>query len=324
MNAMFFRRRVSPAIALRLAAGVVPSLLAIGLLLGLLYYGKYGREIPPSVLVIAAALTLVSVVIAWANAMYFAGRLARLAQSTRKVSGSSERTDEFDRIERAVGKLGSALTVAKEERARSDALAAARLREQGTMLAGVARDAIAQLDQVRLPLQILLASPFGELNENQEELLRDARAAADAIDVALRQLGQVADIDRDALPIQRELVQVNDVIRAVLPVARVVAERHGARTEAVLEPGLPRVLADRARLAEALALVVDDSASRTDASMTLRISTTRAGANALIRISPPAASLNAAPLILATRLIGAQGGRIGVEDGALTLTLGDS
>jgi hypothetical protein len=56
---------------------------------------------------------------------------------------------------------------------------------------------------VRLPLQILLESPFGELNENQEELLRDARAAADAIDAALRKLGHVADIDRNAFPVQQ-------------------------------------------------------------------------------------------------------------------------
>lgn len=341
MTAMFPRRRVSRAIALRLAAGVVPSLLAIGLLVGLTYYGEYGREIPRLVVVVAAVLTLVSVMVAWVNAMYFADRLARLAQSTRKVSGGSERTDEFDRIERAVGKLGSALTAAQEERARSDAAAAARLKEQGTMLAGVVSDAIAQLDQVRLPLQILLASPFGELNENQEELLRDARAAADAIDVALRRLGQVADADRDALPIQRELVQVNDVVRSVLPVARAAADRRGARTEAVLEPGLPRVVADRARLAEALALLLDDSAAKADASTALRVSTMRAEAGApagaMVLISPtdrmsiPVDSNNESrdraaerpAVILASRLIAAQGGSVALGDGIVTIRVGE-
>jgi light-regulated signal transduction histidine kinase (bacteriophytochrome) len=209
---------------------------------------------------------------------------------------------------------------------------------------GVVSDTLAQLDQVRLPLQILLASPFGELNENQEELLRDARAAADAMDVAIRRLGQVAEIDRDAVPVQRELVQVNDVVRSVLPVARATAKRRGARTETAWEPGLPRVVADRARLAEALALFLADSASQAGPSTSLRISTVRAGASALIRIAPlstnakarssapvttdvlvaekEAAPADAAPLILASRLISAHGGEVTVDDGALTVRIG--
>src|SRR5262249_41807161 len=144
-------------------------------------------------------------------------------------------TDEFDRIEQAVGTLGSALTAAEAERARTDALASARLKEEATMLAGVVHDTISQLDEVRLPLQILLESPFGELNENQEELLRDARSAADTIDLALRRLAQVADVDRDALPVQRELVQVNDIVRSVVPLARAATERRGGRIETSLE-----------------------------------------------------------------------------------------
>ena len=345
MTAALLKRRVSRSIALRLAAGVLPAILAISLVVGLFYYGVYGRAAPRMILIAATSLTILSVVVAWANATYFADRLARLAQTTSKVSGGTERTDEFDRIERAVGKLDSALTAAEAERARSDALSAARLNEQATMLGAVVSDTLAQLDQVRLPLQILLESKFGELNENQEELLRDARAAADAIDVALRRLGQVADIDRDALPIQRELVQVNDVVRSVLPVARAAAERRGARTETMLEPGLPRVIADRARLAEALALFLADSAAQSDSSTSLSISTARAGSSAVIRIAPvsngakarasasvpvdvgaddnEAPSADVAPLILASRLISAQGGEVAVDGGALTLRVGN-
>jgi hypothetical protein len=342
VSAAFIKQRVSRAIAWRLAAGLLPSILAVGLVVSLFYYGKYERTAPRAILIAAAVLTGASIVAAWANATYFAERLARLARSTSKVSGGSERTDEFDRIERAVGKLDSALSAAEAERARSDAMAAARLHEQATMLAGVVNDTLAQLDQVRLPLQILVESPFGELNENQEELLRDARAAADAIDLALRRLGQVADIDREALPVQRELVQINDVVRSVLPVARAVAERRGARTEMALEPGLPRVIADRARLAEALSLFLADSASESSGSTSLRISTARSGASAVIRIAPLSARARArasvvadqspeqanagavetSPLILASRLISAQGGQVGIDDGALTLRVG--
>jgi hypothetical protein len=215
------------------------------------------------------------------------------------------------------------------------------------MLAGAVSDSLAQLDQVRLPLQILLESPFGELNDNQEELLRDARAAADALDGALRRLSQLADVDREAFQVQRELVQINDVVRSVLPLARAAAERRGARTETALEPGLPRVMADRARLAESLALFVTDAADSTSASQPLSISTPRDGTSAIIRIAPASAPANGeadsrksektsrtvtlgteekeartAAFILASRLIEAQAGTVGLDSGTLELRIG--
>jgi signal transduction histidine kinase len=340
--------RVSRSVAWRLAAGVLPSVLAVGLVIGLFYYGKFARVAPRGILILASALTTASIVIAWLNAAYFAERLARLARAAQGASGVGGPTDEFDRIEQAVGSLGSALTAAEAERARTDAVASARLREQATMLAGAVSDSLSQLDEVRLPLQILLESPFGELNDNQEELLRDARAAADAIDARLRRLGQVADIDRDAFQVQRELVQVNDVVRSVVPLARAAAERRGARTETALEPGLPRVLADRARLAEALSLFVTDAADKAGPERALSISTARDSARAIIRISPvtpnakasttiaaattpsgddavPPTTLTAvAPLALAGRLIAVQGGDVATDDQHLVIRIGST
>jgi signal transduction histidine kinase len=318
--------KVSRSVAWRLAAGVLPSVLAVVLVVGLFYYGQLERGAPEALLVVAAALTLVSVVVSWVNARYFADRLARIVRATDSAPGTRGSTNELDQIERAVGSLGSALSASEAERERTNAQAAARLHEQATMLAGVVSDSIAQLDGVRLPLQILLESPFGELNENQEELLRDARAASDAIDVGLRRLAEVADIDREALPVQHELVQVNDVVRSVVPLARAAAERRGARTEAVLEPGLPRVLGDRTRLAQALTLFVTDAAEATGPDVPLVITTARDGGRALISVSPPRVPSNdgtrPAPLILAARLIGAQGGSVAADESAIRLRVG--
>jgi signal transduction histidine kinase len=292
--------------------------------IGLFYYGEYGRAAPRVILVIASALTVLSMVVAWINASYFAERLARIARATEPASGERIPTDEFDRIEQAMGNLGSALSASEAERARTDAAATARLKEEAIMLAGTVNDAIAQLDGVRLPLQILLESPFGELNENQEELLRDARSAADTIDVALRRLAQVADVDREALPVQHELVQVNDVVRSVLPLARAAAERRGARTATELEPGLPRVVGDRARLAEALSLFVTHAAEGTGPERPLTVGTARDGSHAVIRIAPADSSaLGSAPaLILGSRLITVQSGEVSVDDGSLVLRVG--
>jgi signal transduction histidine kinase len=317
MNAEFSRGHVSLSVGWRLVAGLLPSLLAVGLVAGLFYYGVAGRTAPRLILIISTALTIASLVVTWVNARYFARRIARLAHATASAIGDGARVDEFDRIEQGVDNLGSALSAAEAERARADAVAATQRREEATMLAAVVTDSLSQLDEVRLPLHILLDSKFGDLNENQEELLRDARNAADAIDTALRRLGQVADADRGAMQVQRELVQINDVVRSVLPLARAAAERQGARVEVSLEPGLQRAFADRARLAAALTLLTTDAARKTGPQIPLSISTSREGASAMVRIVP-----SAEISILASRLISVQGGQLSLKDGACIVRVG--
>jgi len=344
----FIRRHASVSVGRRLFVGLLPALLAVLVTAGLAYYGEYGRAVPGIILATASVLSIVSLVVTWINTRYLSARINRLTgampESDAERHGES---DEFDRIERVVDHLGSALSASEAERARLNAAAAARLRDEATMLAAVAHDSIAQLDEVRLPLHILLETRFGDLNENQEELLRDARTAADAMGSALRRLAEVADADRGALVVQRELVQVNDVVRAVLPLARAAAERQGARVEVTLEPGLPRVRADRARLAEALTLFTSDAAAATGAERPLVVTTTRRpGVGIEISIAPNAtqaptvASVDPTPadeqdangvsrdpdvsaggIILARRLISIQGGSTADDAGAYLIRL---
>ena len=330
------RRHASIPVGRRLFIGLVPALLAVLVTAWLAYYGEYGRQVPGGIVAIAAVLSLLSLVVTWINTRYLSARIMRLTgamvgSDTDGRSGS----DEFDRIERVVDHLGRALSASEAARERANAAAAARLQDEATMLAAVAHDSITQLDEIRLPLHILIESRFGDLNENQEELLREARNAADGMGAALRRLAQLADADRGALPVQQEFVQVNDVVRSILPLARAAAERHGARAEVVLEPGLPRVRADRARLAEALTVIASQAAASTGIDTPLVVSTARwADTGVEITIEPTAespASSSAAPtnpdtdatgrkavaspdagrvggLILARRLIDAQGG----------------
>ena len=322
MTALFGRRRISLSVAWRLIAGLLPTILAAALVVGLFYYGQAGRTAPRVLLLPAALLTALSLLITGANVRYFANRIARLTAVTRAGGDGHPKADEFDRIEEAVGSLGAALSSAAGERARVEAHAAEQRRDEATMLAATTADALSQLDGVRLPLQILLEAPFGALNDNQEELLRDARTAADAMETALRRLSEVADADRGALNVQREPVQANDVVRSILPLARAAAERRGARIEISLDPTLPRIAADRARLAEALALLVGEVAASASERVPLSVSTARDAGGVAIRVGPaPAAAVTGGGTtwILAQRLIAAQGGELTAgNDGCLT------
>ncbi|QJR36304.1 hypothetical protein [Gemmatimonas groenlandica] len=300
----------------RLFLALVPSLLAVALALGLAYYGQYARTAPELVVVGASILAIASLVVTWLNTRYLARRITRLAGPS--AAGTRDTPDELDRIEQVVDQLGSALSVSKAESAKAQDAAGLRLHEHATLLSATVRSTLGQLDDVRLPLHILLEAKFGDLNENQEELLGAARDAADAMDEALRRLGKIADADRGALPVVRELVQVNDVIRAVLPLAHVAAERRGARVESSLEPALPRVSADRVRLAEALALFFESAAEHVSSERPLRIASARDGRTILISVSPRPDTTPA----LAGRLLEVQGGSLSMTNAAAEIRVG--
>ena len=341
MTGTWVRRRVALSVGQRLFLGLLPSLLALALVVGLAYWGQYAHTVPGLIVAAAAVLAVASLGMTWLNTRYLAARIARLAGtgagatlSPRASAGRTSTTDELDRIELVVDSLGSALTEAQSERARADETAAARMHEHATLLSSTVRLALARLDEVKLPLHILLEARVGELNENQEELLRDARGAADAMDEALRELGQIADADRGALPVQRELVQVNDVVRAVLPLAHAAAERHGARVDASLEPGLARVSADRVRLAEALSLLFQASAESVAPERPLHVSTERDHQRVVVTVAPTPRAADEVQdgeragltpghsLALAQRLVEVQGGSMERLPEALKIRLG--
>ncbi len=132
-----------------------------------------------------------------------------------------------------------------------DDLASARMREYAALVSEASADALRQLDEVRLPLHILLASRFGDLNENQEELLGAARAAAEQADQALRRLKQIADLDAGTLSLRQDRVQIGALLRSLEPGLIAAAERSNVRLAMDIPPGLPAICGDRARLSEA-------------------------------------------------------------------------
>jgi signal transduction histidine kinase len=313
------------SIGQRLTLGLAPALLAVILVVGLAYYGELGRQAPEYVVAGAAALAAVSLLVTWSNTRYLAQRIKRLAGGAG-VSRSGDGVlddDELGRIEQVVERLGTALAESEAERRAAIATGSARLQEQALMLGASVRDALARLDDVRLPLHILIDAPFGELNENQEELLVTARAAADAMDLGLRRLMLVADADRDALPVLIERVSVNDVLRGVAPMLRATTDRHGARVQIDLDPMLPRVMADRTRLAETLAMLGADAARAADEKQQLAIRTHLDAGVVWVRFAPanPATTASTPERMLAARLIAAQGGCLVQSDSEVAIGL---
>lgn len=301
-------------VAQRLFLAVVPAVLGLFTVAALAYWGHKYRQAPEWVVVIAAAAAIGSLVVAWSNTRYVARRIERLA-------GAGTPADELDSIEQVVDHLSGAVTMAQTESRQREVAAGDRVREYATLLAEASAAVSRQLDEVRLPLHILLENHFGTLNENQEEMLAAARGAAEAADVELRRLQEIADLDRGALGMRRERIRLEDLLQALRPQLEADGARAGVRVALETEPGLPRLLGDRVRLQEALELLLRHLVRRTLPGTTITISAAASDGELLVTVrNAPPPTLDA-DVAVATRILLAHGGRIAQEADFTTLVL---
>ncbi len=242
----------------RLYLAILPAIIGIFTVAGLAYWGERGRQAPELVLVIAVVAVVVSLIVAWRNTRYVATRVARLAAPAQVT-----RVDELDSIEEEVDRLRRAVAEARASEASATEHADGAIREYGALVADTATSAARQLDEVRMPLHILLDAHFGELNENQEEMLAAARSAADEAQTALDRLREIANLDRGASRLRSERIHLADLVAALVPGLGAEASRAGIRLSTDMPPFLPAVTGDRARLGEAIALLTTDSVRRT-------------------------------------------------------------
>ena len=325
----------------RLFLAFLPALLGCALVAGLAYWGQYGQVVPPLLLALAAVAALASLVVSWVSTRYVAQRLERLAGPAappanesgagvaRRIAsalGAHSRArpaDELDVLETVVDGLSGAVSAAEQERERASGEANARLREYAELLSAATGRMSAQLEEVRLPLHVLLESQFGELNENQEELIAAARQAADLADEELRRLRAVADIDRGAVERRRESLRLADLLPPLVAAAQARAERRRVSVALSVAPALPRVTGDLVRMQEALALVLDDAIARAAPEATIAATAETEGGGVVVRVthSPepvaPAGSKRSVggELALARRLVELQGGALREGDG---------
>jgi signal transduction histidine kinase len=301
----------------RLFLAVIPAVLGVLTVAGLAYWGQYAHAAPEIVVVIAAVAAVGSLVMAWYNTRYVAQRIAQLAAKVDIKSG----LDELDAIETVVDRYTSALREAELRRAQAQAAADTRIREHGELISQVAATVSRNLDEIRLPLHILLENRFGDLNENQEEMLETARAAAENANADTRRLNEIGELDRGALTLRSDRIHIADVMQSLRPTVDSEGARAGVRVEVDVAPALPPVTGDRGRLQEALALVFADSVRRTPKGGKVRIAISAKGHGLAIDVehgAPPAPDVASA---LAQRLLEAHGAVFERSPGQISVSL---
>ncbi len=309
----------------RLMLAVVPAVVGVFAVAALAYWGQYAHQAPEMVIVVAAAAAFVSLVLAWRNTRYVAHRVSQLAARAREEPGaeSGGSRDELDEIERTVHGLSDEVRAVESARAAREAAADRRTEEMAALLNDLTARLADGMRDVQLPLHILLESPFGELNENQEEMLQSARDAAEAAEVQLRQVRKFVELERGQVEIQVKPAGLAELLRPVLAIAEARAAKRNVALQSSVSPEAPRVLVDPMHAQEAVTLALSDAVDRVAAGGEVSVEAAESAPGTVtIRVTGIAADAPPSlPLRLAERLIRAQGGSLQSVRGELRIEL---
>ncbi|MBC8088805.1 MAG: hypothetical protein H7Z40_16185 [Phycisphaerae bacterium] len=320
----------------RLYLAAFPSVLGVLAVAGLAYWGQYARVIPETILIVAAVASISTMVLSWVNVRYVAQRVDRLARTSTgagatKPSANAKAAllrkplasgnDELDAIEGVVTNLSSAVMTERHDRALDSAAQEARTTHYATMLATVSASATRKLDEARIPLHILLENHFGELNENQEEMLAAARAATELADDELKAIRLIAELDLGTRTLRYDRIHPADMLHAILPMLHSAAEHSGVVLSADIAPLVPPITGDGPMLQDALLTLLRDGVASSAKGASLHL--VLASETGAARISFNAAALEPAPVrsILAQRVIRACGGQILLSETGLQVVL---
>lgn len=328
----------------RLFAAVVPAILGVFTVAGLAYWGQYAHTAPQWLVVVAVVASVLSLVLAWTNTRYVVRRIESLAgrrkdRSARRSANAGiaianvagalgvpgaipEDSDELDDIEDVVDRLSEALASADAARLAATERAEARGKEYAELMEAASAVVERELEQIRLPLHILLENHFGDLNENQEEMLGAARTAAEAADAQLERLKRIAELDLGSTPLRRDPVKVADVVGSLLQGLRADGEARGVSISIDgVAPALPAVMGDRNRLQEALSTLLRGSVRSASEGSVVNVSAESERGGIIVAISPGISETDNAEMKLASRLIHAQGGTVQTTPGQTRIWL---
>ncbi|MCC6316883.1 MAG: HAMP domain-containing histidine kinase [Gemmatimonadaceae bacterium] len=320
----------------RLTLSLMPAMIGLAITVGLAYYGEHERRPPEWFVIVALISAVASSVLAWAVTRHVARRLERLADWRRDGDGALRRAalalgddvapsrpnrsrDELETIERIVDRLVEAYERTSVDNTRLATQLEATREEWSRLVQETSGEVVQQLEQVRLPLHILLENHFGDLNENQEEMLGAARGAAEQADHAALRLRDLAAFDLGNLPLRRDAVHLADLLATIVPGLEAEAARRGIPLEVHVAPALPTLPGDRGRLHEALQALLLDTVHRATGRVCVDVD--RSGGSVVMTVTGATAMPGAGLGALVRRVVAAHGGSLEWADAPAGLRL---
>lgn len=169
---------------------------------------------------------------------------------------------------------------------------------------------VRDLDDVRLPLHILLENQFGDLNDNQLELVGAARDAAETAAARLRRARDLLTLQAEQL--RQEPIRPADVLASLVASLQARSAGRGVRVAADIAAPLPTMRGDRIRLQEALSLVGAACVAATADRGTLSISASAGDQHLVIAFDGGAIDPAEIDTTWAARVVAVHGGTFSV------------
>ena len=193
--------------------------------------------------------------------------------------------------------------------------------QYASVLADAITSAERALNEARMPVHILLTTQFGELNDNQEEMVGAAASALDRTAEELGALRAIVDADRGRTASRSEIVRIGELVRTLLPELQHQASQAGVSLTITIEPGLPEACGDAAQLRDAIRLTLTDDIryATPGTAVSVNVGATPTEIRVMSRCGTGRAVTGA--LLLADRILSSQGARLEHGDGTTTIAV---
>jgi hypothetical protein len=187
------------------------------------------------------------------------------------------------------------------------------------MVADTVAAAERALGEARVPIHILLTTQFGNLNENQEEMLGAAQVALDQLASELRVLRTLAEPEIVEELNEDRVARIGEILRDLEPQLRDQSARSGVILGIAIQPGIAPVRGSVVKLRDAIRLALADEIRYAIPGSNLAIDAMITTDGSRITIGCGIARSVTTGLLLAKRLLSAQGATLSHVDGVTTI-----
>lgn len=204
--------------------------------------------------------------------------LGLLAQSfnqmTNEIAAARERLESWTQnLERTVEQRTAELAQAKEEAERARAIAEQANQLKSQFLANMSHELRTPLNSIINFSRIISAGIHGPVTDEQKEYLDRVRRNGEHLLGLINDILDLSKIETGRMDLYKEPLRVEEVIKSILGTAERLTKGKLIELRQEIEPNLPVVQADRARIRQVLLNLLSNAAKFTETgSITVRAS----------------------------------------------------
>ena len=157
-------------------------------------------------------------------------------------------------------------------------------RHKSAFLASMSHELRTPLNAVIGFSELLLERMFGDLNERQDEYLRDILASGRHLLELLNDILDLSKVEAGAMDLDISPVQVDDLVERALSLMRERAARQGVRLDADLDPDAGAMSADELRVRQVLLNLLSNAVKFTAAGGSVQVLAAREATDVVIRV----------------------------------------